>query len=601
MAEPIPSSRFKSIRHLRKIPQYRRKAFSDRRTVYSLDIEATPEGEMLLLANNAGNRLDLEQISLDKALKFLFSRRYENSWCFFWNLHYDARIILRMILLELSPKELSAYYRTGKCTVLGYSIQYIEKKKLSIKKKHHSVNFFDIQQFYFEKSLVDAYQKSIRKLDVKYLEMKDKREKFSKEYYRKNRKQVREYCIKDCILTKELSEHWIDLFYDAFKFYPSHWISSGYLAEKIMINNGINIPLFKDTPEQIQEFAQNTYRGGRIELVEKGYIKDACIVDINSAYPYTLTKVPDLTTGKWKHVKKLQKNAVIGFFKIKANIPQTKHIAPFPFNVRQKIVYPVGEFITFVTLAELQSCEDSSWYEILDSWQYCDDNPTYPYKKIIQKWYDQRQKLKKEKNPMEQPFKIILNSIYGKMAQITENRIGNLFNPVISSSITGIARAMLYDFIIKHGIERDVIMMYTDSITCRGKLRVNSTKLGGFSLDFVGSIYALQNGFYAKDGKWDRSRGIGQIGDDTIEHKETFVDEKGHVCYSFEKIRVGTIKRNLLKGTIDDIGKFSTEVKKLNINGDRGRMWWGRLTDVRKRERNISSPFNLSVFDYKKI
>ena len=99
-------------------------------------------------------------------------------------------------------------------------------------------------------------------------------------------------------------------------------------------------------------------------------------------------------------------------------------------------------------------------------------------------------------------------------------------------------------------------MMYTDSITCKRKLRVNSTKLGKFSLDFTGSIYALQNGFYAKNGKWDRSRGIGQIGDDTIEHKETFLDEKGHVCYSFEKLRVGTIKRNLLKGTIDNIGNF---------------------------------------------
>jgi len=30
-------------------------------------------------------------------------------------------------------------------------------------------------------------------------------------------------------------------------------------------------------------------------------------------------------------------------------------------------------------------------------------------------------------------------------------------------------------------------------------------------------------------------------------------------------------------------------------------MWFGKLTDVRKKEHNMSVPFNLSVFDYRKI
>ena len=32
-------------------------------------------------------------------------------------------------------------------------------------------------------------------------------------------------------------------------------------------------------------------------------------------------------------------------------------------------------------------------------------------------------------------------------------------------------------------------------------------------------------------------------------------------------------KRNILQGTLQNIGKFQTETKKLNINADRGRMW----------------------------
>ena len=70
---------------------------------------------------------------------------------------------------------------------------------------------------------------------------------------------------------------------------------------------------------------------------------------------------------------------------------------------------------------------------------------------------------------------------------------------------------------------------------------------------------------------------------------------------SFDKVRVGTIKRNILQGTLQNIGKFHTETKELNINADRGRMWWGRLTDVRLKEHNVSSPFDLSVFEFSKI
>jgi len=549
LAESVPVTRFKTLRHLKKKKQWRRKATSDLRKIYALDTEATSKGQMLLLADNDGNRLDLSKITLENTLKFLTSKRYENTWCFFWNLHYDARVFLRMILPLLSEKDLSKYYHTGKCSITikdtKYSIHYIEKRKLSIRKNKHSVNFFDIQQFYSESSLADAYQKNIQKLDSAYLSMKDSRKEFTVSYYSDNRNKIRDYCIKDCILTRELAIHWVKLFHEIFEFYPSHWISSGYLAEKVLINRGINIARYDEIPESVQELAWKSFFGGRIELVQRGNNPHTCIYDINSAFPYAITKIPELTKGEWVNSTTLQKNCVLGFFKIKANIPITKHIAPFPFGVRGKIIYPVGEFETFVTLAELQSCENDSWYKIINSWQYCDDDPYYPFEIPISEWYNQRLELKEKNDPRELPIKIILNSIYGKTGQTIHNRMGNLFNPVIFSSITGMARAQLYDFIIKQGIEEDIVMMYTDSVTTTKKLDIESKELGGFSFDFEGSMYSLQNGFYSKNGEWVRSRGIGQIGNDTIEHKDTIINSKGNICYSFEKIRVGTIKKNI--------------------------------------------------------
>ena len=41
--------------------------------------------------------------------------------------------------------------------------------------------------------------------------------------------------------------------------------------------------------------------------------------------------------------------------------------------------------------------------------------------------------------------------------------------------------------------------------------------------------------------------------------------------------------------------------RNLKLNGDRGRHWWGKLSDVRLKERNISTPFTFPLDDPSKI
>ena len=342
MAESISLTKFKTLDHLRFIRQFRRKANSDRRKIYAFDIEATSNGDMLLLANNNGDRIDLNEISPENVLKFLFCKRYQTSWCFFWNLHYDARIILRMILLQSKENEILKFYRTDRIKFLDFNIWYMEKKVLAIRKGHHSVNFFDIQQYFgMGKSLADAYQENISQLPKEYLQMKELRQYFSHKFYNRNKNKVRQYCIQDCKYIKQLSEFWVDLFKDAFSFYPARWISSGYLAEKVLINNGTYIPKFDQSPRQVQELAWNSYIGSRTELIVRGHVDYACIYDINSAYTYALTKIPDFTNGNnWIQSNKIETNSHLGFFKIRCNIP-SKNLSPFPFTVKKKVVFPI--------------------------------------------------------------------------------------------------------------------------------------------------------------------------------------------------------------------------------------------------------------------
>ena len=442
MTESLPISDTKSLAGLNTIVhQDRRHVKSKLRNICALDTE-THNGDIFLIADSDGNILD--KITPESVILWLFSKRYQGTWNFFYNLSYDTGVILKLL-----GERLKSYLKTRTLdfTFGDYSIQYILGKKLAIKKGYHSAIFFDIAQFY-QMSLSDVYQSNIEKLPKQYIKLKEKRSVFTKRFYNRNKQLIRNYCITDCIITKRLAEKWVKLFYDVFEFYPNRWISSGYLAEKVLINNDIDIPKFNVTPYKIQELAFRCYFGGRFEILKRGFIGKAYIYDINSAYPYALTKIPDITQGKWIKRKSIHPDAKLGFFKIECNIPDCKHVPPFPFRTNGLIIFPSGKFVTYCTLSELQACKEKL-YRILEGYQFITDSSIYPYKKFINNLYKKRLKLKQEYSPLQLSIKLILNSIYGKTGQKVNRRIGNLFNPILFAVITGHARAQLYEFVGK--------------------------------------------------------------------------------------------------------------------------------------------------------
>jgi|APSaa5957512535_1039671.scaffolds.fasta_scaffold04124_9 hypothetical protein len=589
MAESIAVTDYKDLSKIfTQNPQNRNLARSKSRPIHALDTE-TRHGNIFLIADSDGDWLD--EITPHSVIKFLFRRKYENTWNFFYNLGYDAEVILKLLGDELFKYK---YTRKLKFSFEGYSIEYYPNKALKIKKGHHSVSFYDIAQFY-STSLSSAYEKNIGVLPKQYLEMKNKRAEFSKWFYNHNKKKIRNYCVQDCVLTKELSEHWVSLFHDAFSFYPAKWPSSGYLAEKVLINQGVNLPKFDTIPYEIQDLAFRSYFGGRFEMIKRGFIGTAYLYDINSAYPYAISNLPDLSNGKWIRQKSIHKDAKLGFFKILANIPDEKYIPPFAFRANHSIVFPSGKFVTYCTLAELQACERKTFYRILEGYQFLPDSDIYPYKKFIENLYKTRLELKKQGNPLQAPIKIILNSIYGKTGQKVNHIMGNLFNPVIFAYITGFARAQLYNFVISQHLEKDVVAFATDSVCITKKLDVDSTVLGEFSFDGTGDdVYYLQNGFYRFNGIW-KQRGLGKLGSKEIEHLETY-EKNDKLYYKFNVLRNSRLRSSIIQNKIADIGKIRPIEREVNLNADRKRLWLGKILRI-DESMNNSMPISLNFIE----
>jgi hypothetical protein len=599
----LPVSFGKLLDKIRPRKQNRDCAASSKlRKIVAIDTETDGNGNIFLIADSYGQKiLDHPDITFEKVAQFLL-RYDEGYWVFFYNLSFDADCILKLIPKEVLKKQ---YTRGGelKFEYNGYTVHYIEKKQLSLRKGRHTVTCYDIAQYYDNEKLDSAYEKNIGKpLDPQYLAVKEERKNFSLRYFERNKKAIREYCINDCILTKELAENFVQTFLKQFGFVPRRWTSSGYLAEKVLINNGISIPYFHDLPYEVQELAWKSFYGGRFELIQRGYIGECWLYDINSAYPHALTLLPDLTMGRWVSLDKIHQQAAVGFFHIQVHVDNCVKIAPFPFRTKDsRIIYPVGDFETFVTLEELKAVKGDTRisYEILDSLQFIPDKDcTYPFKKFIEDQYYLRLRLKKNKDPLERAIKVVLNSIYGKTAQRINNVMGNIYNAAIAAYITGYARAQLYLFVREHGIERDTVAFATDSVAVRKEIAgLDSERLGEMKLDKQGDdVIYLSNGFYQFNGKW-KQRGVGYDREKKVEinHKDTRVGEDGQLYILVETTRTTHIKSGIVFNKLRTVGKIEQYEKKIGLNSDRKRMWIDEMQSLKETKLCDSMPININL------
>jgi hypothetical protein len=595
----FPISKTKVLDDIRVIKQNRNPNNSKLRKVVVIDTE-TENGNIFLLEDDSGRFLDHPDITFENVAKFLF--RYEGMWVFCWNLGYDAICIMKLL-----PRHILDSYKHNrklKFRYSGYEINYIPNKQLTIRKGNHSISLYDIAQYYDRKSLITSFEENFNEvLPEEYLKTKDARENFTLSHYKRHKKQIREYCKKDCVLTKRLTEKWLDTFHSAFDFYPRNWVSSGYLAEKVLINNRIFVPRFNEVPYSVQELAWLSFYGGRFELIKRGFVSYCCLYDINSAYPFALTQLPDLTKGKWITQNVIHSKAKVGFFHIIADISNSVKVCPFPFrNKNMTIIYSSGKFETFVTLHELLTVQGDSQikYKILESYQFIPSkSSSYPFRDFIEKMYAKRLELKKQNDPQQQALKLILNSMYGKTAQTTNNRFGNLFNPVIASFITGFARAQLYKFVRDNNLENQVVAFATDSIAIQKKIPdLNSEKLGEMKLDKeADNVYYLSNGYYRFNEFW-KNRGIGTDPNEKnveIEHKDTIENKDGQLYIEVETTQLQHLKSAIIRNLHKDIGMIRKYRKKVFLNSDRKRLWGKNLERIDDGVMCDSAPINMSV------
>jgi hypothetical protein len=161
-----------------------------------------------------------------------------------------------------------------------------------------------------------------------------------------------------------------------------------------------------------------TYRGGRIECLQAGYFDKAYYLDIHSAYPSEIAKLVR-DDGRWDISDYVRADAQYAAVLCDVDIPDSLPVGPVPLVAREGFIYyPVGRFRTMVTLSEYRWLEQKGWVrKVYKVWQQFWGKGDFPFAKIAD-IYDQR-----IANPeASYALKIVMNSLYGKMAQRTKRR-----------------------------------------------------------------------------------------------------------------------------------------------------------------------------------
>lgn len=546
--------------------------------------------------------------NFDDIIKFMFSHQFRNTINFFYNLNYDFQAIIKHIPMN-NLRELAKYDKTIYKKIL---ISYLPNKAFTLSYNKHNVKFFDIAQFYNYLSLNKAGKKYIglkkdnleeNLIDIKNLSAERYLEDLQYKYY------IDKYLFLDVKITKLLGQK----LYEMMKPYiiPKAFYSQATFSQQYFLENlkrKVSLP-----SKSILQYALSSYQGGRFEVFKRGYFEKSYIMDIKSAYPHKIIKIPNLTTGEWKKSKEYEPESLISIYKINTNIYDMK-ISPLKYQLENNLmIYPIGEYKNiYINKQEIELLQELGFnYKIDSAYHYFDKDPEFPYL-FLEDFYDLKEKYKQEgKNELSWIPKIMMNGFYGKMIQLNPKLVftkeykgnknlydvvspkgeliyiyrkyegGKLFNPIVANEITANTRVQLFKAVQKD--TEKIIGFQTDSIISEKKLNLDySDKLGSWELERKGELVILGSGIYQVLGNrpmkklrgFSKNMDLYKILNDNLDSKSIEIN----LTRNF-KLKKTMKMQNYNDKIINDKEKMRLfnlikgEIKSININFDKKRIW----------------------------
>jgi hypothetical protein len=560
-----------------------------------LDTE-TIDGYARLIGLSDGRAFRLNSLAgvADFFSHFLTARK---TYFFAWNADYDIQALLKYfpknyltlllkgvpVLMKFKPRKDEDF------EPVDINIRYVKGKYLQF--DHNYI--FDAYQY---------YGTSLKAAAKKYLPEGEGKLDFDAAMITEGNidtPEVTEYCLRDALIAHKL----YNLFFAALpdKLKGTKPISNAFYSW-VFFRNELNANKPK---KAANDYFRNAYHGGRFEIYERGAFGKLYVYDINSAYPFEISQLRTLAGATYVNDPRYDPDATYSIYKIRVDI-KDKFVSPLLWKNKTLCCFPVGNYEGYVTKGEFEAVKE--WRpEILEGY-HIHTGREKPFEAKIAELYHAR---KTSGFPL--PYKIILNSLYGKTGASVEKWIkaedigedipvidymekdGTAYvkyediaksNFIYASEITARTRLRLYELVKKYPSK--VVMVNTDSVVSKVPLDLPlSDRLGDWKREVWDEAYVIGSGvyFYRIGGVWyGKYRGF--------PFKESVVKD---ILGRIFQTRTAYVSFNVKKRYSiqeawrvhdEELGNIIREVsRKLNLNFDQKRIWRG----VWKRGRDLKT------------
>lgn len=542
------------------------------KTILGLDTE-TIDGVAKLVCSSDGSVSDLKSFS--DFIDYCHNNALDETVNMFYNLKYDAQAILSYLdIIELYDLHLFGTIQTKK-----YKVNYIPKKKLTINSDGKTFKFYDIFQF-FRVSLNKASKRyfNTSKLEIDIKKMNDPK------FWITDYDDIVKYCIVDAELCQKLGVLAKTQF-NGLGLSFNNPISTASMSEQLVIRYG-SLPTY--SLPYVQEFGYYSYWGGRFEQLVKGYLEQVYKWDINSAYPYAMTRLPDISNGTWEFTNENISECTFGFLFVKMRT-YLNYIEPVQLYNNGVLTYPkVNWHYRYITLEEYDLFLEYNLAEI-EVIRYSLFYPNDSYKPFhyLNGLYTGRLLFKAKSDPRQLPLKIVMNSTYGKFIQMIIRSLdegvyyaGQMFLPVYASYTTSSCRSQVLRLILEKGIKP--LAIYTDCIITEDNLKYNSKRLGGWALQDKGELLSVGCGVYSiRDGDKETShfRGFKADKDKSLfKLLEANLNKSSIPMPFIRPLGLGELVRHTRKHADSHLNEWLNYDKKLDLNFDKKRIWNKRIS-----------------------
>jgi hypothetical protein len=495
------------------------------------DGEATSDAGYCLFGNSKGEYIRGKELSSLDMLELICESGERNPHAFHISFvfGYDVNHIIK----DIGHVRIAVLHKTGTVIWKGYKLRHIPGKSFTVSrldakgKVEVSVRIDDIFSYFrgrYDRVLI---KHGIGTPEEQAVVTAGKEERA--DFLWKDIAEIQTYWEMELRLMTQLMDV-LRADINAAGFFIGQWHGPGALAAHALKQNKM-AQWKEETPDDILDAVRRAYSGGWFERYKVGVHRNKIwTADINSAYTFGISMLPNLANAKWRYVKdpdpELSAQVRFGIFHIDVDPPkeeawkryvQTSQGIPAPLFMRDRAggnSHPISVDGWYWN-PEARLVRGDPFARFTEAW-ILEDDGSYPFA-WVEEMYEERAWLKKQGNPAEKALKYTMASLYGRVAQRAgwdeKKRTAPRWHQLDwAGYITSVCRSMLFEASHEIGKQGGLISNDTDGVMSTvpfGELRNGkSAALGAWEMEEFDGVIYVQNGVYwlRKDDEewWDK-------------------------------------------------------------------------------------------------